>query len=330
MRFQGETTNTLALSLSPRRRGRSGPRAPCSPSLSLSQPIPLSLSLSLSLFFHTAKEGSCPTSPHASAHWRCRNSSFASAGLRGRVRPAGTGPARPTLRFASSGKSPQEGPCRQALRVTPISRKTSARFHWSSHVVLTLAGLAEGSLGFFSPFFPFPPPSLGSFEELAIEEDLVQVGRGDHQEEPPSSSMLRPPTGGPPPEGGPGSGSGETKRRAGLLSQWRQAWRLKHRWEKQEGSPGGHSSRLTPCLPPRARGRLRAPKHRQHLSQNALTLTLSRPQGPPSFVGALEGCEMSDVFFPLFPLALSLSLARSLARSLALSLSLSLSVYIYI
>ena len=141
--------------------------------------------------------------------------------------------------------------------------------------------------------------------------------------------MLRPPTGGPPPEGGPGSGSGETKRRAGLLSQWRQAWRLKHRWEKQEGSPGGHSSRLTPCLPPRARGRLRAPKHRQHLSQNALTLTLSRPQGPPSFVGALEGCEMSDVFFPPFS-SRSLSLSRSLARSLALSLSLSLSLYLYI
>ena len=52
--------------------------------------------------------------------------------------------------------------------------------------------------------------------------------------------------------------SGKTKRGTGLLSQWRQARRLKHRWEKQEGSPGGHSSRLTPCLP-RARGRHRPP-----------------------------------------------------------------------
>ena len=111
----------------------------------------------------------------------------------------------------------QKGPCRQALQGTPISRKTSASLHWSSHVVLTLAGLAEGSLGLLFPFFPSPALSLGSFEELAIEEDVVQVGRGDHRQEPPSSSMLRPPTGGPPPGGGQRSGSGETKARNGPL-----------------------------------------------------------------------------------------------------------------
>ena len=94
------------------------------------------------------------------------------------------------------GRAPASKLCR-----LPISRKTSASLHWSSHVVLTLAGLAEGNLGFLFSFFPSPALSLGSFEELAIEEDVVQVGCGDHQEEPPSSSMRRPPTGGPPKEG---------------------------------------------------------------------------------------------------------------------------------
>ena len=75
----------------------------------------------------------------------------------------------------------QKGPCRQALQGTPISRKTSASLHWSSHVVLTLAGLAEGNLGFLFSFFPSPALSLGSFEELAIEEDVVQVERNHRQ-----------------------------------------------------------------------------------------------------------------------------------------------------
>ena len=49
------------------------------------------------------------------------------------------------------------------------------RLHWSSQVVLTLAGLAVGSLGLRFPRCPPLPPSLGSVEELAIEVDVVQV-----------------------------------------------------------------------------------------------------------------------------------------------------------
>ena len=38
-----------------------------------------------------------------------------------------------------------------------------------------------GSLGLRFPLFPSLPPSLGFLEELAIEEDVVQVGRNGHQ-----------------------------------------------------------------------------------------------------------------------------------------------------
>ena len=71
----------------------------------------------------------------------------------------------------------EKGPCKQALQLTPISRRTSASLHWSSQVVLTLAGLVVGSLGLRFPLCAPLPPSLGSVEELAIKVDVVQVGQ---------------------------------------------------------------------------------------------------------------------------------------------------------
>ena len=50
----------------------------------------------------------------------------------------------------------------------------SAGLHWSSQVVLTLAGLSVGSLGLR---FPLCPPNPRSVEGLAIKVDVVQVGQ---------------------------------------------------------------------------------------------------------------------------------------------------------
>ena len=50
-------------------------------------------------------------------------------------------------------------------------------------MVLTLAGLAVGSLGLRFPLCLSSPLSLGSLEELAIRVDVVQVAPEDHRED---------------------------------------------------------------------------------------------------------------------------------------------------
>ena len=77
--------------------------------------------------------------------------------------------------------------------------------------------------------------------------------------------MILPPTGGPPPKGAAVRGRMEP---LGPLKHMAADVKLKHCWERQEGSPGVTISRITPYLPQRNEA-AQAPKQRvQHLTQN--------------------------------------------------------------
>ena len=79
--------------------------------------------------------------------------------------------------------------------------------------------------------------------------------------------MILPPTGGPPPKGAAVRGRMERKT-PGPLKHVAADVKLKHCWERQEGSPGVTISRITPYLPQRNEA-AQAPKQRvQHLTQN--------------------------------------------------------------
>ena len=82
------------------------------------------------------------------------------------------------------------------------------------------------------PFFP-PLPPLGLFEELAIEEDVVQVGL-----QVPPADRKQEVCSFPPPKRGRGQVQEEAKAQRGLLRKVATGVELKHHWAKREGSPG--------------------------------------------------------------------------------------------
>ena len=115
--------------------------------------------------------------------------------------------------------------------------------------MLTLAGLAGRSLGFFFPVLSLSPPF--------VKGTTVKWSA-------PS------PTGGPPPEGGPRSG--ESEERNGPLEP--------SGGRRGDSSTAGRNKKaplqgLTPCLPPGQEGGTGPQAQVQHLSQNGYSISLS-------------------------------------------------------